>query len=541
MIPDAVHYVLAAVILLIVFYIWRQHKTRSAVPLPPGPPRLPIIGNIHNKPAKFEWEAYANWGQKYGSEVIYLNMAGTHIVVLNTRKAASDLLEKRGSIYSSRAHSTMVHDLIGFTWLFAVMPNDDGWRIRRRLLQRYFKFPIEDSHAIANVNLTWQRPHQTKYINKLLEKLVERPDHFMKHLIHMVGSVSLSTTFGLAIKPEDDPYIKLSCIGAEGLKQATVPGAFLVDVFPFMKQFPRWCSFLKKARLWHEDMRAMLEIPFEDAKKQWQNQGKIGGNQGSALVSFVSEALDDIYSSDAPDLQQEEFIKEVCATIFMGTIGTTSGVMHVFMLAMVHNLEVQKRAQVELDSVLRGPDGKLRLPTHDDEPMLPYCTAVVKETLRWSPIAPICIPHMSTEEDVYEGYQIPKGAVVIPNAWAMLHDPEMYQDPSAFIPERFLHKDGTLDTELAKDVELGFGFGRRICPGRHLGSSIVWLAAVSILTTCKILKAKDEDGNIIEPGMELESAITADPKPFKCNIKPRSAETAELIKQVAMDADYISP
>lgn len=116
-------------------------------------------------------------------------MAGTHIIVLNTRKAASDLLEKRGSIYSSRAHSTMVHDLIGFTWLFAVMPNDDGWRIRRRLLQRYFKFPIEDSHAIANVNLTWQRPHQTKYINKLLEKLVERPDHFMKHLIQYVEPV----------------------------------------------------------------------------------------------------------------------------------------------------------------------------------------------------------------------------------------------------------------------------------------------------------------------------------------------------------------
>jgi len=65
-----------------------------------------------------------------------------------------------------------------------------------------------------------------------------------------------------------------------------------------------------------------------------------------------------------------------------GTIGTTSGVMHVFMLAMVHHLEVQKRAQAELDSVLRGPDGKLRLPTHDDEPMLPYCAAVIKETLR---------------------------------------------------------------------------------------------------------------------------------------------------------------
>lgn len=541
MVSDAVKYVLVAAISFIFFYTYRQHKTRSTVPLPPGPPRLPLIGNIHNKPAKFEWETYAEWSAKYGSDVIYLNMAGTHIVVLNSRRAASELLEKRGAIYSSRPHSTMVHDLIGFDWLFAVMPNDDGWRVRRRLLQRYFKFPIEDSHGISNVDLTWQRPYETKYIYKLLEKLITCPDLFMKHLVHMVGSVSLSTTFGLAIESENDPYIRLSTTGAEGLKQATVPGAFLVDFLPFMKHFPRWCGFMRKARSWHGDMRAMLDIPFEDAKKQWQNRGKIEGNQGSALVSFASEALDDIYSSDTPDLRQEEFIKEVCATIFMGTIGTTSGVMHVFMLAMVHHLEAQKRAQAELDSVLRGPDGRLRLPTHDDEPMLPYCTAIIKETLRWNPIAPICIPHMLTEEDIYEGHQIPKGAVVIPNIWAMLHDPEKYQDPSMFIPERFLHEDGTLDTELAKDVELGFGFGRRICPGRHLGSSIVWLAGVSILATCQILKAKDKDGNIIEPGMELESAITADPKPFKCSIKPRSAEAAELIKQSAMDADNINP
>lgn len=57
--------------------------------------------------------------------------------------------------------------------------------------------------------------------------------------------------------------------------------------------------------------------------------------------------------------------------------------VNAFMLAMVHHPDVQKRAQVELESVLRGPDGKLRLPTHDDEPLLPYCTAVVKETFRY--------------------------------------------------------------------------------------------------------------------------------------------------------------
>lgn len=125
-----------------------------------------------------------------GSDVIYLSMAGTHIVVLNSRRAASELLEKRGTIYSSRAHSTMVHDLIGFNWLFAVMPNDDGWRVRRRLLQRYFKFPVEDSHAISNVDLTWQRPYETKYIHKLLEKLITCPDLFMKHLVQYINLIS---------------------------------------------------------------------------------------------------------------------------------------------------------------------------------------------------------------------------------------------------------------------------------------------------------------------------------------------------------------
>ena len=91
----------------------------------------------------------------------------------------------------------------------------------------------------------------------------------------MVGSVSLSTTFGLPIKPADDPYIKLSSTGAEGLKQATVPGAFLVDAFPFMKHFPSWVGFQRKARMWRDDMRAMLDIPFGDSKKQWENRGKV--------------------------------------------------------------------------------------------------------------------------------------------------------------------------------------------------------------------------------------------------------------------------
>ena len=78
--------------------------------------------------------------------------------------------------------------------------------------------------------------------------------------------------------------------------------------------------------------------------------------------------------------------------------------------------EAQKRAQAELDAVI-GPD---RLPTFEDRDSLPYVNAVFKETTRWNPVLPLAISHKTTEEDVYNGYYIPAGTVVIPNNWYVL-------------------------------------------------------------------------------------------------------------------------
>jgi cytochrome P450 len=75
--------------------------------------------------------------------------------------------------------------------------------------------------------------------------------------------------------------------------------------------------------------------------------------------------------------------------------------------------EVQKRAQEEIDRVV----GKERLPDFADRDKLPYINAVIKEVLRWHPVTPLGIPHMATEDDIYEGYLIPKGAYLFPNNW----------------------------------------------------------------------------------------------------------------------------
>ena len=151
--------------------------------------------------------------------------------------------------------------------------------------------------------------------------------------------------------------------------------------------------------------------------------------------------------------------------------------------------EVQRNAQVEIDAVV-GPN---RLPDFHDRPFLPYINAVLKESSRWNLVTPFGrpffiivvatilmifegIPHMSTNDDEYNGFYIPKGTVMIANAWlvrpinpisglkisfrSILHDCEVFDNPQEFQPERYL-KDGKLNPNVRDPECAAFGFGRR--------------------------------------------------------------------------------
>lgn len=98
---------------------------------------------------------------------------------------------------------------------------------------------------------------------------------------------------------------------------------------------------------------------------------------------------------------------------FLAGGGTTTSSIFSFILAMVLHPEVQRKAQEELDRVV----GQSRLPTFEDRLSLPYITAISREVLRWFPVTPLALPHVTTEEDEYGGYRIPKGCVIIANAW----------------------------------------------------------------------------------------------------------------------------
>ena len=161
---------------------------------------------------------------------------------------------------------------------------------------------------------------------------------------------------------------------------------------------------------------------------------------------------------------------------------------------MVAHPEIQKRAQDELDTVV----GRSRTPTFADAPNLPYIQALVKESLRWRPVLPLGIPHTTTEDDWYEGMFIPKGTLCMVNLWQCHRDPTSYgPDAESFNPERFLDEHGRLisgPAETRDDGHSSYGFGRRLCVGKHAANDSMFIDIATVLWAAQLEHTRDTSG-----------------------------------------------
>lgn len=155
---------------------------------------------------------------------------------------------------------------------------------------------------------------------------------------------------------------------------------------------------------------------------------------------------------------------------------------------MIKYPEVQRKAQAEIDNVV----GNKRLPDFQDEPNLPYLTALVKELYRWRVVTPLATPHCLIADDVYRGYHLPKGSIVVSNLYAIMHDSVTFPEPEVFRPERYLDP-------ATRSSDGVFGYGGRICPGKYLTRSNTWLALATILATSNIASPTDENGRPVDP------------------------------------------
>ncbi|PFH47987.1 hypothetical protein AMATHDRAFT_66464 [Amanita thiersii Skay4041] len=503
---------------LLIYFLHRRSKNRgfNSLPLPPGPKGWPIIGNLLDMPPKFEWMKYHEWCKEYDSDIIYLNIAGLSVIVLDTPEATTELLERRSSIYSDRPRLPMINELMGWDFNFGFMGYGERWRSQRRLMHQIF-------HPTAARSF---RPHSLKAAHGLLRRFLEKSDDVLGNLRHMAGETIISIAYGLHVLPENDPYIATAEAAVHPLVAAGVPGAFLVDSFPFLKHVPEWfpgAGFQRKAREWRKLALNMLEKPYKAAMAAVES--------GSYTPSFVSYSHSRV--NEHEDLAwQELLIKSTAGTMYAAGSDTTVSAIASCVLGLLQHSDVLKRAQEEIDSVVAYGE----LPTFDDEENLPLITAICMETLRWRDVVPIAVPHLLTVDDIYKGYRLPKGSLIVPNGWAMLHNEEVYPEPFEFKPDRFL-KDGKLNKDVKDPSHAIFGFGRRICPGRYMAFSAVWITIASLIAAFDITKAVDENGNVIDPDPEYLSGLVIMPKPYKCSIKPRSKKHEEAIK-ATLDQSY---
>ncbi|KAF9040485.1 cytochrome P450, partial [Hymenopellis radicata] len=491
---------------VLVLEVLQRRKTKSR--LPPGPPRLPLIGNLHQLSID-AWTTFTAWKDVYGP-IVYLNLAGQNVIVLNTLEVASDLLDDRAAIYSDRPNWIVACQMLTEGLFMPFVRYGETWRKMRRAAHQ----------GLHQTAVEKYKPIQTKEAMLLLKDLQQDSSRWVEHVRRAGGSTVLGVTYDLPTLHSVNQF-ELSTVYdfTIHLVNTAYVDSYLVEFFPWLRHFPAWMmSWKARALLWSEESITIFRGMFQTVKTDW--------SEGLARPSLTGIVVERQAKFGLTDKEVAWMVAAIAAAS-----ETMSGVLAWFFLAMVMYPEVQQKAQEEIDSVV----GRDRLPSFEDMERLPYIRAIVKEALRLNPVDPLGLQHRSTEDDVYKGYFIPKGTICIANVWAMNRDINVYgPDAHLFKPERHLDSNGNLKPAFARtknESHNTFGFGRRICVGRYLANNSLFLNMASILWMFNIYPPVNADGSPVPLSEDtINEGLVVRPLPYDHIFQPRFSATSEILE-----------
>ncbi|KAG0694249.1 cytochrome P450 [Suillus ampliporus] len=442
----------------------------NPLPLPPGPRRLPFLGNVLQLDTNRPWLTYTAWGKTYG-KIIHSRILGTDYIIISSETIARELLDKRSAIYSDRP-VIRARELVGMDFNTVLLPYGETLRRHRKIFHQVLR---------AEASISYHEIY-SRHANELVINLLNASSDFQEHTQAYAASLIMAVTYGHAARGNEDPFLARASELVNITKQIFSPeSAAMFTTFPFLEKLPMWCfrgTFALMGRT-RELSQQLLNEPFDEVKAQMAN--------GTASHSLVADFL-----SQADDNADEDTMKAVALMAYMGK-GFTTSVLQTFLLAMVLYPEVQTRTRAEINQVVRHD----KMPCLDDRASLPYLDAVLREVLRWYPPAPLGMAHATLNDDVYGGYFIPKGATIIVNQWAVSRDEDTFPDASRFDPSRHLTADGQL-----KDH-----FVNHIAFGRWFAENGLWTATAAILAVLRIDHAKDSNGDRIEVNPEFTTGL----------------------------------
>ncbi|TDL29030.1 cytochrome P450 [Rickenella mellea] len=444
---------------------WLRSRRRNprGLPLPPGPKRVPIIGNVIDMPLTDQAATIFEWGEKYG-DMIYVEIIGQPMLFLNAYTDAVELLDKRSLWYSDRPTFPMSGELLDCEWLPVMIRYDERFKTHRQFMHRHCQAKVCHNYL----------PTQTKAARTFIRQLLDKPHDCERHARRAAAATIMMAAYGHESK-NANPNVGVPPNWKHRKKllwKETITWLSLTEPWnpghkrPYPENISSTSYRVKYVPAWFPGAQFKKgRQNLEPISKGYAYRGLWNDNakncafmilivDGTARQSMMS-GLVEICTRPDGTIRDEDIISACTAVCYGAGTDTTAATMMSFILALLLYPDVQTRGQEEIDRVI----GHGRLPTFDDRDKLPYIEGIVREALRWNPVLPLIIPHRSMKDDFYKGYFIPAGTQVIVNHWAISHNEVEYPDPARFWPERWMP--GGCSENSTHPAKVAFGFGRR--------------------------------------------------------------------------------
>ncbi|XP_008228182.1 PREDICTED: cytochrome P450 71A1-like [Prunus mume] len=431
--------------------------------LPPGPKPWPIIGNL-NLISQLPHRSIHALAHKYGP-IMQLKFGSHPVVVGSSVDMAKAFLKTHDVTFAGRpkfaAGKHTTYNYTDITW----SPYGPYWRQARKMcVMELFSAKRLESYEYI----------RKEEMNALLRGLFESSNTNILLKDHL-STVSLNVISRMVLGKKYTDESEDSIVSPDEFKKMLDELFLLSGVLNIGDSIP-WLDFLdlqgyiKRMKALSKKLDRFLEHVLDEhiAKR------KAGGED------FVAKDMVDVLLqlADDPDLEvklERHGVKAFTQDLIAGGTESSAVTVEWAISELLKKPEVFKKATEELDRVI----GRERWVEENDIVNLPYVDAIAKETMRLHPVAPMLVPRLAREDCQVAGYDIPKGTRILVSVWAIGRDPQLWDNPEEFCPDRFLGKD--IDVK-GQDFELlPFGSGRRMCPGYSLGIKVIQASLANLL------------------------------------------------------------
>ncbi|KAF6034558.1 hypothetical protein EB796_007135 [Bugula neritina] len=467
---------IALALLAYLFIKWLKDPLRKI----PGPRGLPFIGNtLSVDPTKLHMILY-DWAEKYG-DIMKISLFNTPMVVVNSTELAYDVLVKTGTDFQGRPPSPRADLVMGYNSLVMRSINDPGYQQRRhytiKAIKGYGEGVAHLEDIIQNITIT------------LIDDITKqdgRPMDVDQLCYGFLCCVMASLLYGEEYAYDDPVSQSISRMTAEVLK-AIDPASLgaLLDSFPVLfKQNIFLKETLRQIQQTQNYVNETLHKKIAEYKAEFDENCLKGILDQLILIQKQEVGTDD-------PVMDDDAIQDIILVLILGGMATSHSVLCQAFLDFLHEPDLQKRLQDEIDSQFEPS----HIITLKDRPKLPLLQAYIYENLRYNTVTPILLPHRAIRDTKIAEYEIPANTNVLVNAFYTSHNPSVYKDPFTIKPERFLDEHGAVvppgHPARYNSVGLSFGSGQKGCIGKNLAETRIFLFLANILQRFNILPVEN--------------------------------------------------